>query len=387
MTPALRVCHVVSSFRPVIGGAERGTETLCEALRREGVDAVVLTRRYRADLPRAALVRGIPVRRLGIPGRGKLNALTFALEVILTLATRHRGYRIVHVQNLDTPMLAGFIARSVLRRQLMATIHGEAPILAARATRLGRRRLWGMTRLVDRISAINPENVRVLLEVGVPAERIVSIPNGIDLDRFHPPDAGVRAAARQRLGIDPDAVVVLYLGRLVPFKRVDLLLAAWPDVARAQAGCELLIVGTGPSEPDLRAQAASVSGPIRFEGPTDDAPSYLHAADVFVLPSGDHALQEYEGLSVALIEAMACGLTPVVTRGPGNDVLVPNDRFGLRFDIGDRAGLCDALSRAVSAPELRRTVGRAAHERVAERYSAAVVARQVRSVYAELAAR
>ena len=68
---AIRVCHVISSFRPVIGGAERATENLAHALVEQEIDVIVLTRRYSADHPATETIKDVPVFRLGVPGRGK----------------------------------------------------------------------------------------------------------------------------------------------------------------------------------------------------------------------------------------------------------------------------------------------------------------------------
>lgn len=379
----IRVAHVISSFRPVIGGAERATETLCHALRAQGVDAVVLTRRYSADLPAFERIRGIPVYRLGIPGRGKIHGLSFIVDVVRVLGTRLNGYRIVHIQNIDAPALAGLGARLLLRRRMVATIHGEAPIIERRAGLLGRLRVRCLARFVERITTINPENARLLEEVGVPLERQASIPNGIDMQVYRPATAEERQMARDALGLSQDSVVVLYLGRLVPFKRVDLLIDAWQKV-RSDRARVLLIVGEGPTSHALREQAIRLGSDARFDGPTQDSSSYLRAADIFVLPSGDHDLRQYEGLSVALLEAMAAGLTPVVTEGPGNDVLVPDATSGLRFPIGDLEALTARLEQAIGDPELRASIGPRAHERVRDRYADDVVARKMITLYCDV---
>lgn len=376
----IRVAHVVSSFRPVIGGAERATETLCHALREQGVDAIVLTRRYRSDLPAFERIRDIPVYRLGLPGSGKAHGLTFIVDVLRVLATRFRAYRIVHIQNIDAPALAGFAARVVLRRHLVATIHGEAPIIERRASLLGRLRIRALARLADRVTTINPENERLLVESGIPVDRQASIPNGIDMEVFRPPTADERRQAREELGLDQEAVVVLYLGRLVPFKRVDLLIDAWQRV-RSDQPRALVVVGTGSTADALRGQAAGLGSDARFDGPTQDSSRYLRAADVFVLPSGDHSLQQYEGLSVALLEAMAVGLVPIVTEGPGNDVLVPDESFGLRFPIGDVDALTNRLESALHDPGLRARISRCAQDRVRSRYADEAVAREMLRVY------
>ena len=105
-------------------------------------------------------------------GRGKINALTFAAESLMSLSWRHRDRRVIHIQNIDTPLLVGLLARFFLRRSLVATIHGHTPILDKNVTRRGRMRTWWMARGVDRFTSINPENTRALLDLGVPRSRI-----------------------------------------------------------------------------------------------------------------------------------------------------------------------------------------------------------------------
>jgi glycosyltransferase involved in cell wall biosynthesis len=380
----LYVCEVVSSFRPVIGGAQTATEALAAALHKDGVDVVILTRRYSRTHARKEVVRGVPVHRLGVPGSTKWHAITFGMDVMLQLALHLRRYRVIHVQNIDTPMLVGLAARILLRRRLVATIHGESKIIKASTSRLGRLRLAIMRRFIDRYTSINPEVANHLRGIGVPADRIRSIPNGIDMSIFHPPSAEERSAARSSLGIPADAVVTLYIGRFVPVKRIDLLIDAWAQLPRRD-GHQLLIGGEGTSEPDLRALAARRGVEARFDPSTPDVPRYLHASDVFVLPTGGARLEEHEGLSVALMEAMATGLSVIVTSGPGNDVLVPDASVGWKFPIGASEGLASVLEQVLASPERRSIVGAAAHESIERRYSIEHVARLTADLYAELA--
>jgi glycosyltransferase involved in cell wall biosynthesis len=378
----LRACHIISSFHPVVGGAERATQTLVQALRRRDNDVIVFTRRYERDLPRYEQVEGIPVYRLGWPGRGKFHALTFGLHTLTLLAWRFRDRRTIHVQNIDTPMLTGLLARLLLRRVLVATIHGHTPILAKNLSLRGRIRTWVMARAVDAFTSINPENTRSLLKLGVPRSRVHEIPNGVDMDVFRPPSVAERAAARVGLDLLEDEFVAVYIGRLVPLKRLDLLISAWGRMDPAERG-RLLIVGDGPEAPSLRAQA-SASGPdIRLEGASSQPVTHLWAADVFVNPSGDNRLAS-EGLSVALLEAMAAGIPPVATQGPGNDVLVDDGVTGLSFPVEDGHGLEGCLRRLRGDSDLRRRLGRTAHDQVRRTYSIDTVAAQVESLYRSL---
>ena len=183
----MRVCHIIGSYRPVIGGAERGTETLTSALKAGGEDVIVLTRRLSAsDAPRET-IRNVPVYRLGHPGRTKLNSLTFGLQAVALLATRLRGFRMLHVQDIDTSTFVGMAARLLPGRRLVTTIHGEWPIVTRSQSRKGRLRIAAMVRATDVFTSINPENTRVLMRAGVKREDIRRSPTVSTHPRTTPP--------------------------------------------------------------------------------------------------------------------------------------------------------------------------------------------------------
>jgi glycosyltransferase involved in cell wall biosynthesis len=377
-----RVCHVISSFHPVVGGAERATQTLLRALLQRDDEVIVLTRRFTRDAARFERIDGVPVYRLGRVGGGKLAALTFGLHALMLLGWRLRGWHIVHVQNIDTPLLVGLLAKVLLRRKLVATIHGHTQILGRNRSLRGRLRTWMMARWVDRFTSINPENTSVLLGIGVPRAHVHEIANGVDMEVFRPPSPGERAAARASLGLADEEFVVVYIGRLVPWKRVDLLITAWSRLDPERRG-RLIIVGDGPEAQALRTLADRSEGVVQLEGITSEPTTYLWAADVFANASGDNRLQG-EGLSVALLEAMAVGVPPVVTQGPGNDVLVDDDVTGLKFPVQDVEALRGCLTRMHGDASLRQRLGQAAHERVRLRYSSEAIAEQLETVYRSL---
>lgn len=380
----MRVCQIIGSYRPVIGGAERATETLSSALAREGHEVIVLTRRLSKADPAHEVIAGVPVFRLGLPGRTKRSALTFGLLALVKLATTFRGYRVLHVQDIDTSTFVGMLAKLLPGRRLVTTIHGEWPLVARGRSRLGRLRIRGMVRATDAFTSINPENTRQLVALGVDLDDVYEVPNGIDESVYRPADAGERKAARARLQLGEDEFVALYLGRLEPYKRVDLLIDAWSRSPVREAG-RLIIVGTGSQADALRDQAADIDS-VRIDGPTDDAVTYLQAVDVFVNASGDPKLKWSEGLSVALLEASFMGLLPIVTQGPGNDVLVEDGVTGLSFPVGDEDALVRCLTRAFEEPELRSRIGAQARAAVVETYSASAVAQRLTAVYDGLGA-
>jgi phosphatidyl-myo-inositol dimannoside synthase len=170
------------------------------------------------------------------------------------------------------------------------------------------------------------------------ADRMVRLSPGVDGKRFYPGCGG--AEVRRRLGIPPDALVVVCTARMVKRKGQDTLVKAWPEVMRRFPSALLLLVGDGRYRPqvqklaDRRGIAASVLsiGAVTWE----EVPSYMDAGDVFALPCRTRRMGlEAEAFGIAFLEAQACGLpvligmsggAPEALMSPGSGVVVdPND--------------------------------------------------------------
>jgi glycosyltransferase involved in cell wall biosynthesis len=182
----------------------------------------------------------------------------------------------------------------------------------------------------------------------------------------------------ERLG-SPIGAVVLFVGRLTDGKRVDRLLRVWASIPPPDDAV-LLVVGDGPQHDRLTttAKGLGLRGSVRFVGvQTDVAPFYM-IADVFVLPS------ESEGMSNALLEAMAAGLPVVASDIAANRDVVEPGSSGFLVDWADTPASASVLSLLLSDPALRDKVGRAARER-ASQFSIGAVAERYRCLYQALA--
>jgi glycosyltransferase involved in cell wall biosynthesis len=179
------------------------------------------------------------------------------------------------------------------------------------------------------------------------------------------PTAQERSAARAELGLPPDAVVGLFLGELSDRKDPLGAIAAARD-----AGIELLVAGDGPLRGRVEAEQDETT---RVLGQRDDPERLIAAADLFVLPSSR------EGLSLALLEAMAAGRPPVVADGPGNPEAV--GEAGIVVPAGDTAALTQALARLRDDPAERERLGGKARECVRTEYSEQRLFDAVRAAY------
>ena len=211
---------------------------------------------------------------------------------------------------------------------------------------------WAAGRAAGVITVCNALKDEVV-KLGVPAERVTSLRNGVDLQLFHPSD---RAAVRARLGLD--GFTLLAVGHLVPVKAQQLAVAALAELPDVR----LLIAGNGPNRAMLEqlAHDIGVTSRLTMLGAVPQAQlrDYYGAADALVLPS------EREGWANVLLEAMACGTPVIASRVWGTPEVVAAPEAGLLMDERSPKGVADAV-RALRAnyPD------RAATRRYAERFS------------------
>jgi glycosyltransferase involved in cell wall biosynthesis len=226
--------------------------------------------------------------------------------------------------------------------------------------RLGRR-IGRRCRTAQAIVSISAAITAELTAAGYDPERIVPLPNGVPV-----PDAPWQP--RPDWHVAPRAV---FVGRLAPEKGLDRLIAAWPEVRSRHPAARLTLVGEGPERPLLAEQIArlGLTEAVELPGAAADPTARLRAADLFVLPSRE------EGMSVALLEAMALGMPLVASAIPGNCRLITAGVHG-QLAPDDPKGLARAMLDQWAGFEQAVAMGRSARQRVADEYSIAAVARR-----------
>jgi sugar transferase (PEP-CTERM/EpsH1 system associated) len=221
--------------------------------------------------------------------------------------------------------------------------------------------------------------------VGVPAAAISRIGNGVDTDRFRPAvnRAGVRAQVSGG-ALPVQGFVVGAVGRLAAVKNLPMLIDAFarvrarnPEFARR---ARLALVGDGP-QADLLAHTIAQAGlqdQVWLAGARHDVPACLQALDLLCLPS------LAEGISNALLEAMATGLPVVATAVGGNDELVAPGCTGALVGSGDTSALADAIERYFRDPDLRARHASAARERAVTQFSLVTMVDRYHRLYASM---
>jgi glycosyltransferase involved in cell wall biosynthesis len=277
--------------------------------------------------------------------------------------------------------VAALLAGRILRVPVVAKMVGAGPggdLDRLRHT-AGGSLLLRLLRTLDAVIVPSPSCRTELLAAEFPPERIRLIANGVDTAAFRF-DAAMGPTRPLPTGEGP---VVVFTGRLVKAKGLLELLEAWPLLLREVPDAHLVIVGSGPLEPELLRRAAlpALAGRVHLTGEVPDVRPYLRAATAFVFPSWA------EGLPNALLEAMAMGLPCVATDiGPIRDAVTDGEE-ALLVPVRTPDRLAAALVTVLTQPVLTARLGRAARKRAEAEFSLEIVVDRLESLYRELCAR
>jgi glycosyltransferase involved in cell wall biosynthesis len=204
--------------------------------------------------------------------------------------------------------------------------------------------------------------------------------HGINLNEIRPHETD-RDRARNSLGIGDDEIVIGTVGNLTRKKNQQMMLRAVALLAQRVPNVRLVIVGTGPLEENLRRVASRLrlEDNVTFLGSREDVLELLPGFDAFCLSS------QFEGLSIALVEAMATGVACVATAVGGIPEVIEDDVSGLLVPAGATAELADALERIVTDRDLRNRIGEAGRAR-ATSFDIGRAARRLQALYEEMLA-
>ena len=280
-------------------------------------------------LGREAPAHGIAVRLLTM--RGALDARAcWRLRQLM----RTEAVDLVHTHSSIDAWLAGFAAKS-LHLPVVRSRHVSIPVK--------RRRNFVYNALCDRIIASGDAVREVLVAAGIDAEKIVSIPAGVDTAQFHPAVSG--AAVRRELGINGPVIGTVAMFRHAKGHRV--LLRAMPDILRSEPRAVFLWVGDGVGRATLQQEVAEagVQAKVHMVGFREDIPACLAAMDVVVLPS-----IRSDGVPQVAIQALALRKPVVASAVGGIPEVIQHQRTGVLVPPNDPQALADAVVQVLRDP-------------------------------------
>jgi glycosyltransferase involved in cell wall biosynthesis len=283
------------------------------------------------------------------------NALDLPSVLRLRRFMREQGVQIVNTHSGRDTQLAGLAARSLGRNRprVVRTRHLALPITSR----------VGYALLPDHVVTVSGFVREFLAKAGVPAERITSVPTGIDLSRWTADPAG--GTLRAELGIPADAPVIGTVAILRRKKGHAELLEALPAVLERFPQAHAVFAGDGPQKENLerRIGELGLNGRVHLLGLRRDVANVLQSLDVFVLPT------HQEALGTAFIEAGVMGLPAVASRVDGVPEVVIHGETGLLVPVGDSHAIAAALIELLDDPERRRRLGQNARARAQKYFS------------------
>jgi glycosyltransferase involved in cell wall biosynthesis len=383
---------VVGAYYPELAGGSLQCRTLALALK-DRVTFTVLTTTTLPDAPAQSEVDGIQVHRVFVDSRSRRSKVMAAFRMMRLAPRLARQCDIFHFHGFTEKMVLLFAAATLFgtrTMEKMTSLGWDDPI-SIRSRPFGRL-LAAVQARADRIVAVTPALRERCLRAGIPAARVTTIPNGVDTERFAPVDAAGRALERRRLGLPPDVPLVTFIGFWSVEKGPHRVFDAW-ERARQTSGIDAALLFIGSTDAshaevdsalveDVRRRVADgqLGSRVIFVEQTTDVAAYLRASDIFAVPSSR------EGMSNALLEAMASGLPAIAGAIPGvGESVIDFPSNGYLVPPDDRTALADILAQLFLDPQLRADVGCRARRATVERFAMPAIADRYLALYSELA--
>ncbi len=367
MTARLRVLHAITGLS--VGGAEVILARALEEIGDSEFEPRVVSLTTLGDV-------GPRIRRLGVQVEALEMSSVPSPRGVLAFRRILRTFSpdVVQTWLLHSNVLAGTLARTPPRTPVVwgvhitdvrREVHGAVAVATRRAERMLARRVPAS------IVACSQSSADVMRDLGYPMDRVTTIPNGFDLERFHPSDND-RREVRDELGITPDALVVGHVARFHPMKDHRNLLRAAGILGKLVPGVEVVLCGkdVSPQNAELARWVEELGRSVRVHllGPRPDPDRLFRAFDVLALSSVSG-----EALPLVIGEAMASGV-PVVATDCGDAAEVIGDPERV-VPVSDPDALARSMASVLTQPaDARRELGARARARIAAEFSLSAMA-------------
>jgi len=271
--------------------------------------------------------------------------LTFLGKLIYLI--RKEKVRLIHSHSLISSIY-GWIAAGVTRVPLVITLHGKSLFNLKHGGTLFPR----LARRCAKVICVSDSLCKEVEHLGLPSEGLVTIHNGIDIKRFD--NLCNNNELRKELRLGSSTPIVGSVGVLRKVKRYDQLLESVPLVLREFPMVKFILVGDGPRKENLqrKSEALGISNSVIFLGQRDDIPRILSIFDIFVISSAT------EGISIAILEAMALSKPVIATNVGGNPEVVEHGKTGLLIPPEQPRALARAIIELLKDERKREMMGR-----------------------------
>ncbi|HEX4913091.1 MAG TPA: glycosyltransferase family 4 protein [Vicinamibacterales bacterium] len=385
----LRVLMVTGAYHPEISSGGLQSQLMARAMRGRA-EVRVLTTAIDFTTPKYSTIEGVEVSRMHLRAESIPSKVVAGITTLPELGRLVRWCDIVHIHGVSTKNILVTAMARLIGRPIVLSLHtmgADEPAVIRNNSALMHRSFQAATKYLAVSAGLRDAS----LAAGVPGDRIELIPNGIDIDQFKPASLVEKRALRREAGHDVHGPVILFVGYFSHDKQPRVLFDAWMKLLdHHHIDATVWFVGATKSnyfEVDERiadrmqdeAVARGRAGQLIFTGPVHEVQRYFRLADVFVLPS------RREGLPVALMEAMACGLPCVASRLPGaTDTLIDHGVSGLLVPPEDVDAFADAIAETLNDPARAAAMGGAARQVVLDRFASETIAARWLATYEDV---
>jgi len=373
----------IDYYYPVIGGSEIQAYRLSERLSHMGHKVCVATRKQ-PKIYRSRIHQKVRVYRLSAYGKNKWASLVFLSRLFLFLIRNRIHHDIIHCHLATSTAIGGMWAGVLTKTPVLIKLGSSGKtgdIQRSLATSLGRMKIRMLKKGPCHFVATSREILQELIDIGVSPHRIHLIPNGVDTQLFAPADPATKKLKKKGLGFE-DKHLALYMGRFEPHKNILLLIDAWSKLREKHKNWRLWIIGSGTLDEAIKKRISkekmdrriSIFPPV----PPEKVKDYLQSGDLFIQPS------KFEGLSNALLEAMACGLPIIASKIQVHQDIIKDRLTGRLFNPEDVNELVQCLENALESEKTRMMWGMNARNWVAENLDFSRVAMMYVNLYQKI---
>ena len=359
----LRVALVSEYYYPHLGGVTEHVHHFARELRRQGHHADIITSRIGHNTPEPGVIR--LGRSVSIYANGSQARVTIGdgLRREMRRVLRAGAYDVVHVHSPFAPTLP-LLAIDEADCPVVATVHTN--FADSLAYRVFRKKLQRLSDRMHALIAVSPTAAEAHARYFDASWTIV--PNGVDLDAFHP------GAPRPAL-LDDDRPNILFVGRFDPRNALGPLMEAFRRVVHDGRDARLIVVGDGPLRRYYRRLARGDRRIVFTGALREERPGYYAGATLYACPT------TRASFGITLLEAMACGTPIVCSDIPGFRDVVQDGREAMMVPLNSATALAEMLERVLDDDVLRARLGHAGRRTAAE-YGWPAVTRRVLGVYA-----
>ena len=374
----MKICFVPTMF-PKYKGDYYGSFVFDDArlLVKKGFEVHVVTQ-HNPGIPYEEIMDGIHIHRFkwaepkefkalvhfdGLIDYFRLITYIFSLFLKLLITIRKYDIDIIHAHSVIPTGFIGAIVAKIMRKPLFITSHGM-DINNFENSPLFRWLIKFSLKNCNNAIAVSGDLGEKIRSLGIDQDKIVVLRNGVNINRFKPLRNN---ELRKYYKIKENDILILFVGYLDTFKGIFELIDVFYKIKQEHNNIKLMIIGTGPKKHEIenKVLASDLKNSVIFTGnlKPDEMHRYYQAADIFTLPSYT------EGLPLAILEAMSCGIPVIASDIGGIPEIIKNNENGFIIPPKNRKILKDRLMILINNAELREKFGRNSIEIIKEEFS------------------